>query len=102
MNGADGVARVILSGKQHLSLSLANFVLQALKQGAQFIQRRFIFFGEFKEHSGIRDLRFKFFLAFDYSLKAAAGLQEFLGRFLIRPKVRRRSPLFSGFQICPL
>jgi hypothetical protein len=49
-------------------------VFQAFNQGAQFLQRLFIFFGEFEEYAGVRNLGYELFLALNLLLQAASFL----------------------------
>jgi hypothetical protein len=39
-------------------------MVQTAEQFAQFIQRSLVFFREFKEHAGVRNLGIEFFLTF--------------------------------------
>ena len=71
MDGADCVTRIVFTGEQRLGLRLQDFVLQSLDQLTQLIQRAFIFFREFKKHSGVGHLGFELFLALDRSLETA-------------------------------
>jgi hypothetical protein len=73
-------------------------VLEAVHQGAQFLQRFFIFFGKLKQHAGIGNLGLETFLPFYLLFKDATPLQKFLGRFLVVPKLGRRSGLFYNVQ----
>jgi hypothetical protein len=53
---------------------LSNLIGQAIQQGPQLLQRTFVFFGEFKEHRGVRNLSFEFFLPRDGPFQPAALL----------------------------
>jgi hypothetical protein len=70
-------------------------MFHSLEQFAQFTQRTFIFFREFKEHSGVGNFGFELFLTLDGSLETAPFLQKLLGSFLVRPKIRRGGLAFD-------
>jgi hypothetical protein len=74
MNRADRVARVVLAGEQRLGLGRHDFMFKTAEQWAQLIQRSFVFFSKFKEHSGVCDFAFEFLLPLDRALHAAALL----------------------------
>lgn len=58
-------------------------MFQTAQQFAQFIQRSFIFFRKFKEHTRVGNLGLKLFLSLEYSLQSAALLQQLLGGLLV-------------------
>ena len=83
MDRADGVTRIVFTGKQRLGLCLQDFVLQSLEQFTQLIQRAFIFLREFKEDSGVGNLGFELLLALDRSLETPPLLEKLLRSFLV-------------------
>jgi hypothetical protein len=87
MNRADSVSMIVIAREQHLGFGLTQVMLQPLNEWSQLLERGFIFFCKFKEHSSIVDLRLKLFLASYLSFDAAAFLEKFLCRLLIVPEV---------------
>jgi len=76
-------------------------VLEALEQGSEFPDRRLIFFGKLKKHSGVIYFRFKVFLSFNLLFEPAPILQKFLRGLLVVPEVRRGSLLLDLIQFFP-
>ena len=97
MNRADRIELIVVAAEQHLGFRNADLMLQTLDQRAKFFQGFFILFGKFKEHAGVGNLRFKLLLPLNLLLQNGSFLQKFLGRFLIVPKIRRRSLVLDSF-----
>src|SRR5688572_31176549 len=99
MYRADRIELVVATAQKHFGFSYTDFVLEAVHQGTQFLQRFFIFLSKLKQHAGIGNLGLETFLPFYLLFKDTAPLQKFLGRFLIVPKLGRRSGLFDNIQL---
>ena len=75
-------------------------MFEPFEQSAKFVQRLFVFSGEFKQDACVGYLRFKKLLPLDLLFQPAALLQEFLRLLLIVPKVLSRGLVFDRLQLC--
>ncbi len=92
MNGADGVQLIVFAGQQHLSFRNSDLMLEALDQvRASSFNDSSSSSANSKSTPASAILGFKLFLSLNLLFQRRPLLQKFLRRFLIAPKIRRRS-----------